>query len=147
MTTYLDENIWGPLYWNFLYTIAISYPNNPNEIIKRKYYDLIMNFPIFIPNENFGNIFSKFLDSYPPQSYLSSKESFIKWVWFIHNKINLFLGKKEITYYEAMDAFYENYKSKNVKKKEEIKNKHKYIFTSVIILLIIIMIYLHFNNK
>jgi len=147
MITYLDEKVWGPLYWNFLYTIALTYPNHPNEVTKRKYYDLIMNFPLFLPNENMGNTFSKFIDSYPPQSYLSTKESFIKWVWFIHNKINIFLGKPEMGYYEAMDAFYEDYKPKKVKKKEEQKTKHKYIFISVIILLVSLIIFLHFNNK
>ena len=146
MTVYLDQNIWGPIYWKFLYTIALSYPNNPNEITKRKYFDLLMNFPLFLPNENMGNTFSRFLDSYPPQAYLSTKESLIKWVWFIHNKINIFLGKQEISYYEAMDKFYEDYKAKNVKKNEEIKNKHKYIFSSIIILLICIIIYLYFRK-
>jgi hypothetical protein len=50
-------------------------------------------------------------------------------------------------YYEAMDAFYEDYKPKEVKKKEEQKSKHKYIFISVIILLISLIIFLHFSNK
>jgi len=147
MITYLDDKVWGPLYWKFLYTVALTYPNHPNDITKRKYYDLIMNFPLFLPNENMGNTFSKFLDNYPPQCYLSTKESLIKWVWFIHNKMNIFLGKKEIGYYEAMNNFYEDYKPKDVKKKEEKKNKHKYIFLTTIILLISIIIFLHFSNK
>ena len=146
MMTYLDENIWGPLYWKFLYTAALTYPNHPNDITKRKYYDLIMNFPLFIPNENMGNTFSKFLDNYPPQSYLSSKESLIKWVWFVHNKINIFLGKPEMNYYEAMNTFYEDYKPKEKKKKEEQKTKHKYIFIITLILLISLILFLHFSS-
>ena len=47
MITYLDEKVWGPLYWKFLYTVALTYPNHPNDVTKRKYYDLIMNFPLF----------------------------------------------------------------------------------------------------
>ena len=147
MVLTLNPEIWGPWYWNTLYTIALSYPLKPNDTVKKKYYDFIQNFPLFIPIPDIGNTFSKFLDSYPPQSYLSTKESFIKWVWFIHNKINIFLGKHEMGYYEAMDAFYEDYKPKDVKKKEERKNKHKYIFISVIILLISIITFLHFSNK
>jgi hypothetical protein len=147
MNTYLDENVWGPLYWKFLYTIALTYPNRPNDVTKRKYYDLLMNFPLFIPNENMGNTFSKFLDNYPPQAYLTSRESFIKWVCFIHNKINVFLGKPEMGYLEAMDAFYEDYKPNDLKKKDERKNKHKFIFASIMLLLITVIIFLHFNNK
>ena len=147
MDTHLDAKVWGPLYWKFLYTIAIGYPLKPNEVTRRKYYDLIMNFPLFLPNENMGNTFSKFLDNYPPQAYLSNRESFIKWIWFIHNKINVFLGKQEMTYAEAMVAFYEDYKPKNLKIKEERKNKHKYIFSSIMMILIVSIIFLYMNNR
>lgn len=147
MATHLDAEVWGPLYWKFLYTIAIGYPLKPNEVTMRKYYDLIMNFPLFLPNENMSNTFSIFLDSYPPKPYLSSRESFIKWVCFIHNKMNVFLGKPEMSYADAMNAFYEDYKPKDLKIKEERKNKHKYIFGSIMILLILSIIFLYISSK
>ena len=142
----LDPNIWGPKYWFFLYTVALSYSNNPNDTIKKKYYDFIQNFPLFIPNPNMGNVFSRFLDAYPVTPYLDSKESFLKWIHFIHNKINVFLGKPEMTYYDAMNNYYEQFKLKEVKKKDERKNKHKFIFASAIVLLISITIYLYFSK-
>ena len=37
----LDPKIWGPHYWFFLHTIALNYPLYPNDISKRKYYDVI----------------------------------------------------------------------------------------------------------
>jgi hypothetical protein len=39
----LDSNTWGPHYWFFLHTIAISYPKHPNAITKKKIYDLSDN--------------------------------------------------------------------------------------------------------
>lgn len=143
---YLDSNIYGPWYWNFLYTIALIYPNNPNDTIIKKYYDLIINFPLFIPNQEHANNFSRFLDLYPVQPYLSCKESLVKWVWFIHNKINIFMGKPEMSYYNAMNNYYENYKLKDVKKIDERKNKHKFILATVIILLIILILLLYYNK-
>ena len=83
----LDSNIWGPHYWFVLLTIAISYPKHPNDVTKKKYYELIHNFPLFIPVSSMGNHFSELLDKYPIAPYLDSRESFIKWVHFIHNKI------------------------------------------------------------
>ena len=93
-----------------------------------------------------GNTFSKFLDRYPVTPYLDSRESFIKWVHFIHNKINVFLGKPEQTYFEAMENYYENYKLKDVKKREEQKNKYKYIFGTVVLILISLIIFLYFSK-
>ena len=141
----LNPEIWGPHYWFFLYTIAISYPLNANDTTKKKYYDFIQNFPLFIPIPDIGNTFSRFLDSYPVTPYLDSRESFIKWVHFIHNKINIFLGKPEISYYNAMNEYYENYKLKNVKQKEERKHKHIFIFSTAILLLLCIILYLYFK--
>lgn len=142
----LNPEIWGPHYWFFIYTIALSYPLNPNDTTKKKYYDFIQNLPIFIPISEIGNTFSVFLDKYPVTPYLDSRESFIKWVHFIHNKLNIYLNKPEVSYYKAMDNYYENYKVKEVKKREEKKNKHKYIFATTIIILIIIILILLFNK-
>jgi len=142
----LNPEIWGPCYWHFLYTIALSYPLNPNDVTKKKYYDFIQNFPLFIPISDIGNNFSKYLDRYPVSPYLDSRESFIKWVHFIHNKINVFLGKPELSYYEAMNNYYDNYKLKDVKQKDERKNKHKYIFGAAIFLLVSLIIFLYFSK-
>jgi hypothetical protein len=136
----LNPIIWGPHYWFVLYTIALSYPNNSNDSTKKKYYDFITNLPLFLPISDIGNIFSRFLDAYPVTPYLDSRESFVKWVHFIHNKINIYLGKPEITYYEAMNKYYENYKIKEIKKYEESNMKQKYIFGSLIVLLVLVII-------
>ena len=124
----LNPKIWGPKYWFFLYTTALTYPNNPNEITKKKYYDFIQNFPLFIPVSNIGNEFSIFLDKYPVTPYLDSRESFIKWIHFIHNRINVILNKPEITLKEAYQAYHDNYKPKIQKNIENILIKKKYIY-------------------
>ena len=142
----LNPEIWGPKYWFFLYTIALTYPLSSNDVSKKKYYDFIQNFPLFIPNPEIGNTFSQFLDYYPVTPYLDSRESMLKWVHFIHNKINIYLGKPEITYYDAMNKYYENYKLKEVKKKEERENKHKYVFGSTVFALISLIIFLYFKK-
>ena len=64
----LDQNVWGPHFWFFLHTIAISYPNFPNSVIKKKYYDFIQNIPLFIPIESMSSNFSKILNKYPVQA-------------------------------------------------------------------------------
>ena len=134
----LNPQVWGPHYWFVLYSIAISYPKNVNRVTKRKYYDFIQNLPLFLPVGEMGKLFSEFLDRYPVTPYLDSRESFIKWVHFIHNKINVYLGKREITYSDAMKKYYDHYVPKTVKKQEDRKHREKYIFFTVVILLILV---------
>ena len=33
---YLDPAIWGPHYWFFLHTLAMTYPHHPNSVTKKK---------------------------------------------------------------------------------------------------------------
>ena len=141
----LDPHVWGPHYWFFLHTLAISYPIKPNDVTKKKYYTFIHNLPLFIPVNEIGNSFSKMLDKYPVKPYLDSRKSFIKWMHFIHNKINILCNKDEITLDEAMDQYYNNYKPKQNKNIEEKKHREKLIFIGIMFLLIIISIF--FYNK
>lgn len=129
----LDPIIWGPHYWFFLMTIAVSYPKKANSVLKKKYYDFIMNLPLFIPNDKMGNKFSRLLDKYPVEPYLDSRESFIKWVHYIHNQVNKQLNKPELSYVEAMDAYYSNYKPKEIIRKEEIKKRKQFYFGTVLV--------------
>jgi hypothetical protein len=141
----LDPHVWGPHYWFFLHTLAISYPIKPNDVTKKKYYTFIHNLPLFIPVNEIGNSFSKMLDKYPVKPYLDSRKSFIKWMHFIHNKINILCNKDEITLDEAMEQYYNNYKPKQNKNIEEKKHREKLIFIGIMFLLIIISIF--FYNK
>lgn len=129
----LDPNIWGPNYWFFLMTIAVSYPKKANTVLKKKYYDFIMNLPLFIPDDKMGNKFSRLLDKFPVEPYLDSRESFIKWVHYIHNQINKQLGKNEISYIEAMDNYYSHYKPKEIIMKEELKKRKQIYFGGILV--------------
>lgn len=143
----LDPTVWGPHYWFVLHTIALSYPLNPNDITKKKYYDFIQNIPLFIPVESIGNSFSKFIDKYPVTPYLDSRESFMKWMHFIHNKINVALNHPEISYEESMVSYYMNYKPKELKDVEERIKREKIIYISIIITLITSSVILYYSNR
>ena len=132
-SAYLDPKIWGPHYWFFLHTIAMSYPIHPNAVTKKKYYDFVQNIPLFIPVESMAGEFSKLLDQYPVQPYLDNKESFIRWMWFIHNKINKKLEKPEISLNEFYIKYYDEYKPINEKMSEYYKIRGKLIYSGIII--------------
>lgn len=121
----LQPSVWGPHYWFTLHTISMCYPKYPNDVTKKKYYDFIQNFPLFIPIDDIGNTFSKLLDKYPVTPYLDSRESFMRWVHFIHNKINVALHLPEITMEEALASYYDHYKPKIVKTKEAYSRREK----------------------
>ncbi len=131
--TVLDPRVWGPHYWHFLHTIALTYPNHPNAITKKKYYEFINSLPLFIPIETMSSEFSKLLNLYPVQPYLDNRENFVKWVWFIHNKINEKLEKPQISLNDFYVKYYEEYKTIDEKIKYSLKMKEKIIYFSTIL--------------
>ena len=139
----LDPKVWGPHYWFFLHTIALTYPILPNEVMRKKYYDFIQNLPLFLPIPEIGNEFSKMIDRYPVTPYLESRQDFIRWMHFIHNKINVSLDLPEKTLEETMTEYYEHDKPKAVKDAEERKRREKIVFIIGIIIILIAAAYLY----
>lgn len=140
----LNPEIWGPHYWFFLETISLHYPLQPNDVSKKKYYDFIQNLPLFIPNPEIGNKFSKLIDTFPVTPYLDSRLSFMKWINFIHNKINKDLQKPELDLYESLEKYYQQYKPKDENAKKRKSNLH---YKIIIVILVILIIYLYNINE
>jgi hypothetical protein len=140
MTLELDSKVWGPWYWGFLHTATMTYPVKPNAVTKKKYYDFINMIPLFIPIGSMATEFSKLLEKYPVSPYLDSREALVRWMHFIHNKMNERLEKPQLTLEEFLTKYYDLYKPKTVKQDEwnNVKEKGKYIlFISLLIFLIV----------
>jgi hypothetical protein len=135
----LDPTVWGPPYWFVLLTIAHGYPLNPNTVTKKKYYDFIQNLPLFLPK---GELFLSLIDKYPVTPYLDGRESFIRWVVFIHNKVNVALGKDPITIEKALDDYFSQYKTIDEVSESERKRREKWVGVGAILILFMIATFL-----
>lgn len=139
----LDPKIWGPPFWFTLHTIAITYPTHPNDVVKKKYYDLIQNLPLFLPNAKMGNELSEYLDKFPVTPYLDSRISFMKWIHFLHNKINMKVGNELLSFDDSIKMYYDAYKPKNELSYKMFREKHKLFFGGTILLGILLFAYLY----
>jgi hypothetical protein len=142
-TVYLDPKIWGPHYWFFLHTVAMTYPHHPNAVTKKKYYEFVQNLPLFIPVEQISKEFEKLIDLYPITPYLDNRDSFVRWMHFAHNKINEKLEKPQITLNDFFVQYYNEYKSQNEKLAEFYKLKEKIVYGSILGLLLGAIYYLY----
>ena len=139
----LNPNVWLPHLKFTLQTIAITYPSNPNDVSKKKYYDFISNLPVFIPIEPIGKNFMELLDKYPVTPYLDSRMSMMKWVHFIFNKISVQLDQPIEEFYDSLEKYYDEYKPKEYKTREIAKTRKKYIEFAVGTILVGLIIYLY----
>ena len=137
----LDPNIWGPHYWFVIHSIALNYPKNPNDTTKKKYYTFIHDLPLFLPDSDMGNKFAEILDKYPVTPYLDSRDSFVRWTHFIHNKINSMLGKRQISLLELYNEHYEHYKPRNIAAEEDRKHREKIVYLITLGLAVSFVVY------
>ena len=136
----LDPKVWLPHFQFVMQTMAISYPANPNDVSKKKYYDFIQNLPVFLPDKPMGTYFIKLLDDFPVTPYLSSRMSFMKWVHFMNNKLNKAIEEPEIDFYDSLEKYYEEYKPKEIRNREIANTRKKYIqFASALLIIFGIM--------
>jgi hypothetical protein len=142
-STYLDPKIWGPHYWFFLHTVAMTYPHHPNAVTKKKYYEFVQNLPLFIPVEEISKELEKLIDVYPITPYLDNKDSFTRWMHFIHNKINEKLEKPQISLNDFFVQYYNQYKSQNEKIDEYYKLREKIIYGSILVSILGTIFYLY----
>jgi hypothetical protein len=137
-----DAKIWGPIYWFFIHSVALTYPDYPNEVITRKYYDFFMNLPLFIPDVEMGKRFSEMLDKYPITPYLKSKDSLIRWTNFIHNQYNKMLDKEILSLNQSMASYFEKYTPTPLDIYKNNKKWRYYVHTGFILgILLLIMVY------
>ena len=137
----LEPAVWGPHFWFFLTTIALIYPHTPNEEIKRKYYDLITNLPVFLPNENISKSFAEMLQTYPVVPYLDTRADLIEWIHYIHNKVNVKLEKPEITIDQFYERYYNQYKTKAEQYAETYEWREKMIYLSLVTVSVVAIVW------
>jgi hypothetical protein len=129
----LDATVWGPQYWFVLMTAAVNYPDHVNDVTRKKYYDFIHNFSMLIPHPEMSAEFDRMLDKYPVTPYLDSRDSFIRWVNFIHNRYNVLLMKDEMSLHDALERYYLHYRPKSVRILEELKYREKLVYLLLLV--------------
>lgn len=92
-----------------------------------------------------GNQFSRLLDDYPVTPYLGKRESFIRWTVFIHNKINVILGKPEIALEDAIATYNLAFVPEKLELYGEtaIKKNVVYIYSAIILALLLVAYMVH----
>ncbi len=101
----LGKKIWGPKAWHLLHSFSLHHENE-NEWSKEKkheYYLFYKTFIYLIPCKICRLHYKDMIEFHEPLVEKDiTKKNISKWVWKIHNKVNVRLGKKEMSYEEGM---------------------------------------------
>ena len=114
--------VWGPSLWHFLHTMSFNYPVNPTLNDKKRYMNFIKSLRITLPckycRDNLGKNLKATNFSIEK---MKNRYTFSKYVYDLHNHINIMLGKSNTLKYEEVRERYENFRSRCSKEKTETK--------------------------
>lgn len=102
----MDPTAWGPPLWKKMHTRTFNYPNNPtskDKINIIRYFNSVAN---NLPCEKCKKHYIRELMLNPITTHVHSRRSVIKWLIDLHNKVNMRLGKRVLSYKEVY-AIYE----------------------------------------
>jgi hypothetical protein len=116
----LLTKIWGPSAWNMLQCCAFGYPINPTDEDKknfRTFYDVIK---YVLPCRFCRESYTQFIiddDTVLNDAALESRNTLVRWVYNIHEKVNKKLGVTYGLTFEDYVKRYESFRAKCVKDK------------------------------
>ena len=93
--------------------------------------------------EPFGKNLLVLLDKYPITPYLSSRMSFMKCINFIFNRLAEQMGKEGEEFYDSIEKYYDEYRPKEMREKEKMKTRKKYIQFGIGFVLICCIMYFY----
>lgn len=72
---------------SFIKIVCFYYSSKPNDTLKKKYYDVLSNMPIYYPNTFFTKEYLNLLNTNPLSSFLDSRDDLLHWCHFIESSL------------------------------------------------------------
>ena len=105
--------VWGPGTWHFLHTMSFNYPVNPTAKDKTQYRDFIYSLRHVLPCGKCRNNLRRNLRELPLQMrHMASRDTFSKYIYQLHEKINRMLGKQSGLSYCDVRERYEHFRAR-----------------------------------
>jgi hypothetical protein len=107
-----DPSVWGPPLWFTLHICATKYPLVASNIQKSHMKGFILGLPIMLPcihckTHAYGYI-KKADTTNELEEAISGQEKLFKWFHNFHNAVNERLKKKQMSYDDAYNIYYNN---------------------------------------
>ena len=108
--------VWGPSMWHYLHTMSFNYPVHPTCDDKRHYQAFILNLQNVLPCGKCRKNLRRNLTELPLQMrHMASRDTFSKYIYQLHEKINRMLGKQSGLSYCDVRERYEHFRARCAK--------------------------------
>lgn len=100
----MPPQIWGPIFWSTLHIASLAYSDKPTERQRQNMKNFYESMVDVLPCPICRHHYEENLKAFPIDKSLDDRKLLIQWVFDMHNKINLQLGKREISFDEFIES-------------------------------------------
>jgi len=113
--------VWGPALWHSLHTMSFNYPVNPSHNDKKQYQNFMLNLVNVLPCKYCRDNLKKNFKVFPlTMECMKNRNSFSRYVYRLHERINKNLGKDSGLSYCDVRERYEHFRARCTEEKPNI---------------------------
>jgi len=103
----MDTRFWGPSGWRLLHTITFAYMPHEKAAM-REFFQML---PYVLPCKYCRTSLATYMETYPLEAALESRDLLTRWLWKIHNEVNAKLRNQRLHAppdppFEAVEKYY-----------------------------------------
>jgi FAD-linked sulfhydryl oxidase len=134
----MNPKFWGPHGWIFLHSVTMNYPKEPTNEDKTLYRNFFSSLKRVLPCEKCAYHYKQHINDDPIEPALENRNTLVRWLIKIHNKVNEDLGKPQYTYEQVIEEY--KYKMMNMDRDETL------IYKVIIGALLLFILYKFFKK-
>lgn len=106
---------WGPPLWHSIHAMTFNYPVNPTSDQKNEYFQFFKSLGNVLPCKHCRDNYkmnTACVENLLCMEIFNSRDSLSRWLYNLHDKININLGKKSNITYEQLRDRHEQFRAK-----------------------------------
>ena len=138
----LDARVWMPHFMFSLQSFAHSYADTPDAVLRKKYYQLLTDLPLALPDARWQAWFAHlFATELPVQAFLADRDALDDLVYRVRCRVGEELDWPHVTFAQHQSAFYQRFRRAPVTV-ELSRTQHKLnVLLAIVIAVLIALLY------
>lgn len=93
----ITPEVWGGSVWRTMHVVALGFPFNASEDVKKQYAAFYNSFKTTLPCIICRQGYVSIIEAHPVENALGNPEDLFNWTVMVHNMVNEKLGKLPVT--------------------------------------------------
>lgn len=138
----LDARVWMPHFLFSLQSFAHSYADTPDAVLRKKYYQLLTDLPLALPDARWQAWFAHLIATeLPVQAFLVDRDALDDWVYRVRCRVGEELDWPHVTFAQHQSAFYQRFRRAPVTVELSRTQYHLNVLLAIVVAVLVALLY------